>query len=351
MELIGRFGWLLQAAVIFLVVIALNLVINKILKGKISKGGRHYFLADTVNALRKPLYNLIIFYCIVYITRLVVLNLLDYHFGGIESKLIQLGSLSMVFWFTMRLHKNLMLRFIERASGEVQVVRNIKVIGKMLQILISVLFILIALDTLEVKLGALLAFGGVGGIAIGFAARDVVANFFGGFMLYITNPFSEGEFVDSPDKNIQGTVEHIGWYQTRIMQLNMEPIYVPNSVFSKIVIVNSNRRTNRCIKTTVGVRYDDFKVLGDIVTDIRQYIFNHKDIDQNLKPYVFFNNYNDSSLDILIYCYTITKDKYEYFSIQEKLLIEVGDIIAQHGAEIAYPTTTLDIPNKSVFSK
>lgn len=91
------------------------------------------------------------------------------------------------------------------------------------------------------SLSGVLAFGGIGGIAVGFAAKDMLANFFGGLAIYLDRPFIVGEWIRSPDHEIEGTVEHIGWRQTRVRAFNKNPIYVPNSLFSTIVVETPTR--------------------------------------------------------------------------------------------------------------
>lgn len=66
------------------------------------------------------------------------------------------------------------------------------------------------------SLSGLLTFGGIGGIAVGMAGKDVLSNFFSGIMLYFDRPFSIGDWIRSPDRNIEGTVAEIGWRITRI---------------------------------------------------------------------------------------------------------------------------------------
>jgi len=78
---------------------------------------------------------------------------------------------------------------------------------------------LVILQNLGFSISGVLAFGGVGGIAVGFAAKDLLANFFGGLTVYMDRPFVVGDWVRSPDKNIEGTVEHIGWRLTRYVLL------------------------------------------------------------------------------------------------------------------------------------
>ena len=73
-------------------------------------------------------------------------------------------------------------------------------------------------------------------IAIGFAAKDLLSNFFGGLFIYLDRPFAVGDWIRSPDREIEGTVEQIGWRVTRIRTFDKRPLYIPNSVFSQISV-------------------------------------------------------------------------------------------------------------------
>ena len=103
------------------------------------------------------------------------------------------------------------------------------------------------MQALGYSISGVLAFGGIGGIAVGFAAKDLLANFFGGLMIYLDRPFSVGDWIRSPDKNIEGTVEEIGWRLTRIRTFDKRPLYVPNSTFTQISVENPSRMLNRRI--------------------------------------------------------------------------------------------------------
>ena len=83
--------------------------------------------------------------------------------------------------------------------------------GKLLRASVVITAVLVALQTLGVSVGGVLAFGGVGGIAVGFAARDLLANLFGGLTIYLDRPFRVGDWILSPDREIEGTVIEIGW--------------------------------------------------------------------------------------------------------------------------------------------
>ena len=75
--------------------------------------------------------------------------------------------------------------------------------------------------------------------------------------VYLDRPFAVGDWVRSPDREIEGTVENIGWRVTRIRTFDKRPLYIPNSIFSQIAVENPSRMSNRRIKETIGIRYDD----------------------------------------------------------------------------------------------
>ncbi len=222
----------------------------------------------------------------------------------------------------------------------------IGLVSKLTSSTLILLAVMVTLSTLGVHIGAILTLGGIGGVTLGFAAKDVFANFFGGFMLHITRPFDIGDWIHSLDTKMQGTVEHIGFYLTRVRGFDKRPFYVPNSMFSSQITVNASRMTNRRILTKVGVRYDDFNVIEDIVNDIRTLLKENPNIDDKMAQLVNFKEFGASSLDIEIYTFTKTRDWKEWLQVQQDVYIAVGKIIESHGAEIAFPTSTLHINNK-----
>ena len=146
---------------------------------------------------------------------------------------------------------------------------TVRAVGKLLRAAVIITGLLIAMQLFGYSISGLLAFGGIGGIAVGFAAKDLLANFFGGMMIYLDRPFSIGDWIRSPDKNIEGTVEKIGWRLTIIRTFDKRPLYVPNSVFASISVENPSRMSNRRIYETIGVRYEDVDKLPAIVEDVK----------------------------------------------------------------------------------
>jgi MscS family membrane protein len=233
-----------------------------------------------------------------------------------------------------------------RAAGEDFDLTTIDALGKLARLVVVVLAVLTAAQTLEFKITGLLALGGVGGIAVGFAAKDLLANFFGGLTIYLDRPFSVGEWIRSPDKSIEGTVEYISWRHTRVRAFNKNPIYVPNAVFTSIVVENPSRMSHRRIRETLGLRYDDFAVVAPIVADIKEMLRAHEGIDATQTLIVNFNQFGASSLDILIYTFTRTIVWVEYHAVKQDVLLKIGEIVARHGAEIAFPTQTVHVPDR-----
>lgn len=244
-----------------------------------------------------------------------------------------------------------LLRFIDRVSKNIVSARltrgdeidrtTVDALSKLGRLLVVVSALLLCLQTLGVSIAGVLTLGGIGGIAVGFAAKDLLANFFGGLTIYLDRPFSVGEWIRSPDKAIEGTVEYISWRHTRIRAFNKNPIYVPNALFTTIVVENPSRMTNRRIREVVGIRYDDLPEMAAIVNDIRAMLQSHPDIDSEQTLIVNFNAFAASSLDILIYTFTRTTVWTEYHMVKQDVLLKIAGIIATHGAQIAFPTRTL----------
>lgn len=227
-----------------------------------------------------------------------------------------------------------------KASTDKAAVRST---AKLIRVILWILAGLMALQSVGVSISGLLAFGGIGGIAVGFAAKDLMANFFGGMSIYLDRPFTPGDWIRSPDREIEGTVEDIGWRLTRIRTFDQRPLYVPNAVFTQIAVENPSRMFNRRIYETIGVRYQDSAKLASIVADVRQMLEEHPEIDLNRTLIVNFVSFGPSSLDFFVYAFTRTTVWVEYHAIKQDVLLKILDIIHEHGADVAFPTRTLHL--------
>ena len=268
-------------------------------------------------------------------------------------KVFEVGTVIAVSWTLIRL-----ITFVEKNIIEQQKIKGKKVdkttsdaISQLLRVSVIITSILVGLQSLGFNISAILAFGGIGGIAIGFAAKDLLANFFGGLMIYLDRPFSVGDWIRSPDRIIEGTVEKIGWRLTLIRTFDKRPLYIPNSMFASISVENPSRMTHRRINETIGVRYDDSKSLPKIIDDVKKMLMNHPEIDTTQTLMVNFNKFAASSLDFFIYTFTKTTNWVKYHEVKQDVLFKINDIVENHGAEIAFPTSTIHLENDALMTE
>lgn len=223
---------------------------------------------------------------------------------------------------------------------------TVSAVAKLLRLSVVITGALVVAQTMGVSVSGVLAFGGIGGIAVGFAAKDLLANFFGGLMVYLDRPFSVGDWVRSPDRSIEGTVEHIGWRLTVIRTFDKRPLYVPNATFTSIALENPSRMSHRRIYETMGIRYQDLTVLPLIIEDIKRMLISHDEIDTSQTMIVNFDRYGASSLDFFVYTFTVTTNWIRYHEVKQDVLFLISEIVEKHGAEFAYPTQTLHLLNE-----
>lgn len=265
----------------------------------------------------------------------------------------KIAVIAILVWFLLRLINQVAQNVV--ASGHADDPRyddtTVEAIGKLLRLAVIITGCLVMMQTLGISISGVLAFGGIGGIAIGFAAKDMLSNLFGGLTIYLDRPFAKGDWICSPEKDIEGTVEHIGWRSTVIRRFNKRPIAVPNAIFTSLVVENPSRMTNRRIYETVGIRYADAERMGLITDAVRAYLKSSSDIDQNQTVIVNFDKFGASSLDFFIYCLTRTTNWVEFHRIKHEVLTRVLEIIDEHGAQCAFPTRTLEFASPETAAR
>lgn len=218
--------------------------------------------------------------------------------------------------------------------------------------LLVVLTVVVSLaQMLGYDFSTILAFGGVGGIVLGFAAKEWLANFFGGLMLMLDKPFTEGDWIRSPDRTIEGHVEQIGWRLTRIRTFDRRPLYVPNALFTGIVVENPSRMRNRRMVENFGLRYDDMEKLPFVLNRIIEQVKQNPDIDTGEPMYACFIRYDDSALLCQVRVHIKRTDRVGFLQVQQWVLLMIADAVAEQGAEFAYPTRRLLSDNGEVSSR
>lgn len=306
----------------------------------------HTHWDDTlVEAARKPLRALIWIVGVCYALEIIYKETGAEIFAAADA-ISSIGVISTMAWWLVRFINTFEQNIIHtrEKKGEFIDHTTLSAVSKLSKAAVLITAGLVILQTLGFSIGGVLAFGGIGGIAVGFAAQDLLANFFGAAMVYFDRPFNVGDWIRSPDKEIEGTVEHIGWRVTRIRTFDQRPLYVPNSIFTNVVVENPSRMLNRRIFETIGLRYDDIDKVQAVTDEIRDMLQNHPEIDQNRTLMVYFDKFNDSSVDFFVYSFTKTVVWQEYHAVKHAVLLKISQIIESHGAEIAFPTRTLHVP-------
>ena len=268
----------------------------------------------------------------------------DLGWSGNLTLINKTAAIAIIAWALLRLISRLEPNLTEPEYMAKPVdITTAKAIRKLLHASIVITASLVILQSFGISISGVLAFGGIGGLAIGFAAQDLLANFFGAIMIHLDKPFSVGDWIRSPDREIEGTVEDIGWRQTVIRTFDKRPLYVPNSIFTKIAVENPGRMSNRRIYETVGVRYDDTDKVSGIVGSVKDMLGKHEEIDQKQTLIVNLNVFGPSSLDFFVYAFTRTTDWVRYHEIKQDVLLKIAAIVSEAGADMAFPTQTIKL--------
>ncbi|WP_265524620.1 mechanosensitive ion channel family protein [Providencia rustigianii] len=265
----------------------------------------------------------------------------DFELSFISTPLINLVAISAITLIIMRKLFQLANRLEKQQIKKGSDPTSARIIARIFKTTVFVIIVLLFGEHFGMSLSGLMAFGGLGGIAIGMAGKDILSNFFSGIMLYFDRPFNIGDWVSSPDRNIEGTVVEIGWRLTKIVTFDHRPLYIPNSLFSSISVENPGRMTNRRIKTEIGLRYEDSDKISAIVDDIRTMLKQDENIDTGQTLLVYFDAFADSSLNIMVYCFTKTTVWAEWLDAQQTVYLKIIEIVKKHGADFAFPSQTL----------
>lgn len=257
----------------------------------------------------------------------------------------------LMIWFAVNFTENVEKSYVDGKHKHTVDATTATAVGKLLRASIIITGVLMLLQAFGFSISGVLALGGVGGIAIGFAARSLLANFFGALMIFLDRPFSVGDWIRSPDRDLEGTVESIGWRVTQIRTFDQRPLYVPNSVFTEVSVENPSRMNNRRIYETFGIRYDDLSRMPGIVDDVHNMLLAHKDIAQERTLMVNFVTFGDSTLDFFVYTFTKTTDWATFHKVKQDVLLKIADIVAAHGAEFAFPTQTLQLETPEALAQ
>ncbi|HIY44018.1 MAG TPA: mechanosensitive ion channel [Candidatus Helicobacter avistercoris] len=247
----------------------------------------------------------------------------------------------------------------------------INLLLKITYFLIILVAVLVLLKNFGFNISALIASLGIGGLAVAFAVKDMLANFFASVVLLFDNSFNQGDWIVCGD--IEGTVVEMGLRRTTIRTFDNAMLFVPNSLLANSSVRNWNRRKRgRRIRMQIGVTYDSTPdQIRACVQDIKTMLINHPqiakdgderpplshyelDLKQNIVSlddllgyksnlFVVLDEFADSSINILVYCFSTTVNWGEWLDVRQDVMLKIMDIIASHNLSFAFPSQSLYI--------
>jgi MscS family membrane protein len=227
---------------------------------------------------------------------------------------------------------------LRRSSLDSQLIRlSVRLVG----VVCGVVFIMRGADELGFPAYSVLAGLGVGGLAVALAARDSIANLLGSLLIMIEKPFRIGHVIRVSGS--EGTVEDVGFRSTRIRTPDNSLISIPNNAVVNATVENLSLRTMRRQRFFVQVTYDTPREkLEALVAGIQRLILDHP-LTNKSNSQVRFNNFSESSLDILVMFHLDVADITQELLEREAILFQVMQLVDELGVEFAFPTRTLQI--------
>jgi len=186
---------------------------------------------------------------------------------------------------------------------------------------------------------------GVGGLAVALAARDSLANLLGSMLIMIEKPFRVGHYVRVSGG--EGTVENVGFRSTRIRTPDNSLISIPNNSVVNATVENLTLRIMRRQRFLIQVTYEiPREKLEELILGIKQLIADHPMTNKS-NFNVRFNDFGESSLNILVYFHIETTDYSAELESREEILLRIMDLAKELGIDFAFPTRTLVIETPS----
>jgi MscS family membrane protein len=244
-------------------------------------------------------------------------------------------------WLLSRIVQQIARRVRERAirAGRTGTGSLLLLGERVLKAIISIAAIFAILSSLGVNMTTALAGLGIGGIAIAFAAQKTLENLFGGVSLLGDEVIRVGDICRFGDKT--GTVEDISLRSTRIRTPERSELSIPNGSLATMNIDNLSRRDKILFNTKLSLRYEtSADQLRYVLAQIRRLLYEHPKVETD-GARIRFIGYDNSSLNLEVFCYILTRDGAEFLAIQEDLLLRILDIVEASGTLFAFPSRVL----------
>jgi MscS family membrane protein len=217
------------------------------------------------------------------------------------------------------------------------------IIRKSLKVFVVVVAVLVTSQNLGFDITAALAGLSVGGLALGLAAQDTVANLFGAVAVFMDKPFRVGDRIQLD--SIDGTVETIGLRSTRVRNLDGHLVTVPNKTMGNATITNVTRRPNIKTVMNIGITYDT--PAGKVNTALRIIEEIYKRHPKTFDCWISFNKFADCSLNIMVIHWWNSTDYKEYLAGLQEMNLGLKEQFDREGIAFAFPSQTVYLKQDS----
>ncbi len=211
------------------------------------------------------------------------------------------------------------------------------------RIVIVLLAAAIILEIWGIRVGPIVAGFGLFGAAVALGAQDLFKNLIAGIFIIAERRFESGDWILA-EGQVEGTVETIGLRTTRVRRFDLAPVFVPNARLADSAVVNFSRMTYRRISWIVSLDYrSSCGQLRRVRDEVQAYILGSAAFVHPPQAPVFVrvDKFNDSSIDLMVYCFTRTTDWGEWLRLKEALACAIKDIVARAGAAFAFPSRSI----------
>lgn len=282
-----------------LIVIIISFVIASVFKYLVIVGLKKLiarmeinFVSALLDLLHAPIY-----YSVLIIGLSSAVSILNPSYLSIKLSL--LASIAMFIWtlFFLRANRALLRELVLHPTRFKSInYKTLPLFQNILNIIIIIFAVYIIFSIWDVDMTAWLASAGIVGIAVGFAAKDTLANLFSGVFIMADAPFKVGDYVVL-DTAERGEITHIGIRSTRMLTRDDIEITIPNSVMGNTKIINESggpHEKSRC-RVPVGVSYhSDIDLVRAILLNIAN---SEESLCKDPEPRVRFRRFSGSALD------------------------------------------------------
>jgi len=217
---------------------------------------------------------------------------------------------------------------------------------KSLKILIFILGLAAVLELWGIKIGPIIAGLGLFGVAVALGAQDLFKNLISGILVLVEKRFKIGDWI-LVEGTIEGIVEKIGFRSTVIRKFDKSLAIIPNFQFAENSVVNISETTNWRIRWSITLQYDTTVAqLKKVREEIETYINKSEDFNQSVGVAVRIEKFSDSSIDLLVRCFTASNSWSDSLLVKERLAIAIKEIVEENKASFAFPSQSIYIEKK-----